>query len=231
MNLNTFGGVIKAGHYDVIIAHGTSTLEPGVRFRTLVIHGVVDTAECVGGAVVFDSGMLTCSGDVDVEDIQGHGRCHVAGGLRCETMRFIGEMNVNGGLRCRGALRIVGYAHASSIAAREGLKLVGRGESPLLRAHHIVVKPIRSAMFERFGMRDYIGKSEIHSAEAHSVRLWNCDCGKITAENVQLNAHTSAKEVIYGNDLNYDRSSNVIMMRRVRDDEGERDVEAQRKVA
>lgn len=231
MNLNTFGGIIRAGRYDAIITHGTSTLEPGVRFRMLIIHGVVETTECAGGTVVFDSGMLICSGDMAVGDIQGHGRCHVSGGLRCESMQFTGEMAVNGSLRCQGMLRIVGCTHASSIISRESLKLIGHGESPLLRADHIIIKPMRSAMFERFEMHDYMGKSEIRKAEAHSVRLWSCDCDKITGENVQLNAHSQAKEVIYVNDLSYDRSSNVTMMRRVCANNGEQEWEVQRKVA
>ncbi|MDF7663739.1 hypothetical protein PT282_03525 [Bifidobacterium sp. ESL0763] len=229
MNLNTFGGPIRAGRYDVIVVNGACTLERGVRFSTLVVRGVLDCPECVGGAVLFESGTLACGGGMEVGDIHGHGRCDVAGGLRCHAMRFTGEMRVRETLECQAGARIVGLARASDVRAGGDLRLVGRLEVVSLTARDIVVKPIHSAMFERFGMREHIGRSAIARAEARGVRLWNCECGRICGGTIRLSAHSQAKEVIYEDDLGYDRSSEVMLMRRVRDEGPE--LEAQRKVA
>ncbi|WEV68487.1 hypothetical protein OZX73_04055 [Bifidobacterium sp. ESL0775] len=229
MNLNTFGGYIKDGDYDVIITHGNAVLSERAIFDTLVVEGILQTGTCQGRRIVLEGGMLSSSSGIIADSISGHGSVHAATSLRAAQIDFTGDLASDRLLSATGRIRVKGSVEAQVFRAQDANVTGHIRVQDHLEAERIEVSRLHTAMFERFGMDEYLKPNEIQGIEARTVTLRNTVCGDITADTVRLAGNSHAQKVKYDNDLRLDRTSSVtVIEHRWKEDE---DDEPQRKVA
>ncbi|WEV63342.1 hypothetical protein [Bifidobacterium sp. ESL0732] len=229
MNLNTFGGYIKGGNYDVLITHGNAVMQENVRFDTLVVKGILQTSACRGRRIVIDGGMLNSSGEIVFDSLSGHGRICTQQHISARNIAFIGEMETYSRLAVKESIRVSGSVKAKSLVASKA-KITGHTSiKEYIETGRLEIAPIRTTMFERFKMNEYLGPNSIQRIKAMDVILRNTICEKIDADYVVLSSHTHVEKVLYDDDLRLDRTSTVRLIER-RWNMGE-DEELQRKVA
>lgn len=229
MNLNTFGGYIKDGNYDVIIAQGTTVLSPSVTFDTLLLKGIMRADGCTGRQIRLEGGMLDGSGTIDAKCLSGHGHIHMSGSIQVNQIDFIGELITDDQLRCHGTLNVTGLMTCHSFQS-ERCHIAGHVRiADTAKVDSFEIATLYSAMFERFGMPDYLKPSQIQGIEANTVILNHTVCDSINADTVRLSRNTHVGRVRYKQNLDLDRTSNVTLIER--DWRRDKAPELQRKVA
>lgn len=214
MNLNTFGGYIKDGDYDVIIAQGTTVLSSSVTFDTLLLKGIMRANGCKGRQIRLDGGMLDGSGSIDAETLNGHGHIHMRGSIRVNCLNFIGEIITDNHLRCHGALNTTGRLTCHSFQS-DSSRIEGHARiTGTSIADSFEIAALYSAMFERFEMLDYLEPSTIQGIEANTVTLNHTVCDNIKADTVRLSGNTRVRKVRYEHNLDLDRTSNATLIER-----------------
>ncbi|WEV41396.1 hypothetical protein OZX57_04890 [Bifidobacterium sp. ESL0682] len=229
MNLNTFGGLVKDGDYDVLITHGNAVLSEHATFDTLVVKGILQTGICQGRRIILDGGLLSSSSDIISDSISGHGSIRASASIRSTHVDFIGDLICNQHLAIRERIRVNGLVDTRSFQARNANIIGHINVHKHLEADSLSVQPMHTAMFERFGMSEYLKPNEIEGIEARTVTLSNTICGSIIADTVCLSGNTHARKVLYDDDLKLDRTSSVTVIEhpwKEEDDDG-----LQRKVA
>lgn len=212
VNLNTFGGYIKDGNYDVIIAQGTTVLSPSVTFDTLLIKGIMRANGCTGRQIRLEGGMLDGSGSIDADCLSGHGHIHMSGSIQVNRIDFIGELIVDDQLRCDGTLNATGLLTCHSFQSQRS-HIAGHVRiADTSKAIRFEIASLYSTMFERFGMLDYLKPSTIQGIEANTVILNHTVCDSINADTVRLSGNTRVGKVRYEQNLDLDRTSNVTLI-------------------
>ncbi|WEV45953.1 hypothetical protein OZX62_05645 [Bifidobacterium sp. ESL0690] len=231
MNLNTFGGYIKGGDYDVLITHGNAMMREDVTFDTLVVKGILQTTVCRGRRIVMDGGILNSSREIVSDSLSGHGRICAQQHISTQKIAFIGDMETNSRLTVEQGIRVNGSINAKSLVTPRA-KITGHTRiAECAETGKLEIKPIHTAMFERFGMNEYLEPSNIQRINATNVVLCNTNCQKIDAGYVALSGHTHVERVIYEGDLRLDKTSSVRLIEHRWDMEDDEDDELQRKVA
>ncbi|WEV66677.1 hypothetical protein OZX72_05230 [Bifidobacterium sp. ESL0769] len=231
MNLNTFGGNIKGGDYEVLITHGNAVMQEDVTFDTLVVKGILQTSVCRGRRIVMDGGILNSSGEIAADCLSGHGRICAQERICSRRIAFIGDMETASQITVEEAIHVKGSVDAESVNAST-IRITGHANiKGSAESNKLEIKPIRTAMFERFGMNEYLEPSNIQRINATNVVLCNTNCQKIDAGYVALSGHTRVERVIYEGDLKLDRSSRVRLIEHRWDMDEDEDGELQRKVA
>lgn len=214
MNLNTFGGYIKDGNYDVIIAQGTTVLSPSVTFDTLLLKGVMRANGCTGRQIRLEGGILDGSGSIDAGCLSGHGYIHMSGSIQVNRIDFIGEIIADDQLRCRGTLSTTGLLTCHSFQSQRS-QIAGHARiADTAKADNFEIAALHSTTFERFGMHDYLKPSTIQNIEASTVILNHTVCDSINAGTVRLSNNTRVEKVRYEQNLDLDRTSNVTLIER-----------------
>ncbi|KFI46658.1 hypothetical protein GA0061078_0411 [Bifidobacterium bohemicum] len=217
MILNSFGGLIQPGDYDVVVAQGWCQLKAGVRFATLIIRGVVIAGACNGGRIIMQSGVLSCDGDLTVDSIEGQGNLDIHGSLRCGRITLTGEMTVTSRIQSGSSVVVFGMLEAESLCTPGDVRMIGHCSIGSIDACHLVVKPIRSAMFERFDMKKYLTPSRFDLIEAQVAQVHWIRCRKIVADDVELTGHSDIRELVYAERFRRDVSSSVELTRFIGD--------------
>lgn len=227
MNLNTFGGAIRPGRYDAIIAHGYCRMEDGVRFTTLVVRGTVEASADITGSIVMQSGELLCQGDLDAETIHGNGDIEVKGSLRCGSMSMTGRLAVQGPLDVGSDLTLLGAFSGNTAIVAGKATFLGHCDIGSIDATEVVSKPIRTAMFERFGMKEYLEPSRIGLVDADLAKLHWTVCHKAITDQLELTGHCRVGELVCFDSFRHDVTSSAAAIHFI-DDEADG---PQRKVA
>ncbi|WEV73337.1 hypothetical protein OZX74_05130 [Bifidobacterium sp. ESL0798] len=229
MNLNTFGGFIKGGNYDILITHGNAVLQENAKFDTLVVKGILQTSTCQGRRIVIDGGMLNASGEIIADSLSGHGSVCARQRICARNIVFIGKMKTSMQITVKETIQVNGTIDAKSLTSSTA-KLIGHTDiKECTETGRLETVPIRTAMFERFGMDEYLGPSNIKRIVATNVALCDTICQKIDAGYVTLSGHAHVEKVIYDGDLRLDKTSSATLIehRWAEDEDGR----LQRKVA
>jgi cytoskeletal protein CcmA (bactofilin family) len=213
MKLNTFGGVVRRGNYDAIIAQGWCRFEHGVTFNNLIVRGVVEIESCQGGQVVMQSGVLHCNGDLNVDAIEGTGNVEIHGSLRCQRIALTGSMICEDMIRTDANVEVYGAIQTRSLTTPESTRIIGHGIIDSIDVRHLDVKPIHSAMFERFGLKEYLTPSCFELIEADTAQLHWVQCRKIVADTIELTGSSKVGEVVYTKRFRHDASSSSTLTR------------------
>ncbi|WEV52170.1 hypothetical protein [Bifidobacterium sp. ESL0704] len=220
MNLNTFGGTIKGGDYGVLIVHGNARMYENVTFDTLVVQGILQAAFCRGRRIVMEGGMLNCSSRLVSDSLAGHGRISAKQCICSRRIDLTGEIKTDHGLYVKTTARVNGLVEAKSLTATDA-RITGHATiGEYAEADRLEIRPIRTTMFERFGMKGYLKPSSIPRITADNVVLCSTISQKIEAGYVSLHDHTHVEKVIFDDDLRFDRTSSVKLIER-RWNEGE----------
>ncbi|WEV76232.1 hypothetical protein [Bifidobacterium sp. ESL0800] len=229
MNLNTFGGTIQDGDYDVLITHGNTIMRENVTFDTLVVRGILHTSLCRGRRIMMDGGILSCSGKIVSDRLSGHGSIRAKQHISSRRIGFIGEISTDANIVVKETLQIDGSIDARSFKATNARIAGHTAIKDFAETNRLEIRPIQSTMFERFGMGKYLEPNSIQRIVATSVALSNTVCRNIDAGYVALSSHSQVEKVIYDNDLRLDKTSRATLIEH-RWNENDHD-ELQRKVA
>ncbi|MCO6558209.1 MAG: hypothetical protein J6575_02030 [Bifidobacterium sp.] len=209
MNLNTFGGCIRGGDYDVLIVHGNAAINENVTFDTLVVKGILQTSICKGRRIVMDGGILNSSGKIVADSLSGHGRICAQQHISSRNVAFIGELETHSRLIVKESIRLKGLIKAESLIASKA-KVTGHTNiERYAETDRLEIAPLRTTMFERLGMNEYLEPNNVQRIEATNVMLCDTICQKINAGYVTLSGSTRVEKVTYDGDLRLDRTSSV----------------------
>lgn len=212
MDLRQSGGSIRAGRYHTITAGGGTAVESGVYFSTLIVTGPVNAASCSGGAIDCRSGMLRCSGDMQVHALRGHGTIVVDGDLICDVVRFVGVIDVRGGIRCHTQLEVHGRLSGCGLVEADGIEVEGTLHADELHATRLRIWPLRALMFARPAMPDFATPSRVRTVDGDTVTAHQLHCSTMHAQTVELSEQCRI-ERLYGGSRFTDDGTSTVMLR------------------
>lgn len=215
MNIVTAGGAIPAGVYGTITVYGTTCLQRGVRFQTLVVKGKLSAYECVGKELQCVGGSIVCYGTTRVEHIAGRGVLRITGNIHCENIDFCGIVISSGNLICTHRFQLFGALRNTANVTTQTLHVEGSMELNTLQATHIHVFPVRSRLLSRYHIHNYDEVSLATKITGSTIEAYALHCQHIRANTVQLFENSLVDMVEYQTRYTHDKSSTILMSKHV----------------
>lgn len=211
-NLTSMHGIIHAGSYDTLTLNGPHKLEMGVTFRTLILRGDVSCERLTGNEIICISGHITCSGDIHVAKIQGHGSIRASKGITCELIDFSGNIFTSGSIYCERSATISGLLKNSTLIATDILHVQGVVYAQLIHAKVIDIAALDSKLFAMFAMFDYSGTSHIMTVNTAQLKATGLVSQLVHVNSAILRNHCDIEHIVYRNELDYDSSCRLLVI-------------------
>ncbi|WP_314686683.1 hypothetical protein [uncultured Bifidobacterium sp.] len=221
MDLTIDAGDVPRGEYGRIIVRRRATLDAGVVFRRLEVHGFLRCGDCRGGDLLIRAGCIDCVGVMRVGEIRGHGVLRVDGDVLCSRLELTGTAKISRRVECSGDVHVRGMLDApQSVRARE-VRISGTVRTRSLKGLDVVeVHPLEGILLSRPGMEGYREGSRASEVTGTTVRLVSMRCGNVQGREVVLAAGSHVHTARFTECLTRDSRSSVLIVegdrRRVR---------------
>lgn len=204
--------VVHSGNYDLIEVEQDTTFANGVRFQTTMVEGTLQAALITGERLIIDNGIVHCTGKVQVKHISGCGTLEVKGDLICDSIELIGSLHSEGNIRCSGDLSITGKLSNIHRISADSVHLNGVIQGNNIYGRTLLMQPLCSTMYSRFGMTNYQARSNVSSIQAKDVDVHHLSCQTLQADTAALRDGSAVQNAVCSTILGIDRTSNVLLL-------------------
>ncbi|KFI93109.1 hypothetical protein BISA_1274 [Bifidobacterium saguini DSM 23967] len=209
---DTGASVVHSGDYDLIDVDQDTIFANGVHFHTTMVEGTLQAKLITGERLIINNGTVRCSGTIRVTSISGCGTLEVKGNLICDSIELIGSLYSEGNIRCSGDLTVTGKLSNIHRINADSVHLNGVVQGNSIYGRTLLMQPLCSTMYSRFGMTNYQERSNVSNIHAQEVDAHKLTCQTLHADTAALRDGSAVQNVICSTTLGLDRTSNVLLL-------------------
>ncbi|MBT1171173.1 hypothetical protein [Bifidobacterium sp. SO4] len=184
----------------------------GVRFRCTTVRALLEAESLDGEILELEGGKVRCRGVARIRCLTGRGIIEISGDLFCDAIGMTGELRCSGNVHCSGDILVNGKLLSRQHVSGGNITLKGMLTTGTVSGNALVIRPLHSAMFSRFGMTQYEGRSEADQVTVVDLDAGNLQCRLLKANTAILRDGTMVEHAVCDTSLSLDTSSAVVML-------------------
>lgn len=203
---------VMPGDHDAIDVTARTRFARGVRFRCTTVKSLLEAESLDGEVLELEGGKVRCKGVTRVERLAGRGIIEISGDLFCDAIDMTGELRCSGSIHCSGDILVNGKLLSRQHVSGGNITLKGTLTTKTVSGNALTIQPLHSAMFSRFGMTQYEGRSEADQVTVIDLDAGNLQCKLLKADTAVLRDGTMVEHAVCDTSLSMDASSAVVML-------------------
>ncbi|MBW3089314.1 hypothetical protein [Bifidobacterium miconisargentati] len=200
------------GNHDAIDVTARTRFARGVRFRCTTVRALLEAESLDGEILELEGGKVRCRGVARIRCLTGRGIIEISGNLFCDAIGMTGELRCSGNVHCSGDILVNGKLLSRQHVSGGDITLKGTLTTGTVSGNALVIRPLHSAMFSRFGMTQYEGRSEADQVTVVDLDAGNLRCKLLKADTAILRDGTMVEHAVCETSLSLDASSAVVML-------------------